>query len=127
FAEAERAAVNTRYAGYFQSLEADARHAGRGLWGYADVLAYRRARAVESAADTDNVDDQPATGAGGRVFSAPNPITPTPGPAPSALPEPLGASASGGASRGSGFVPARPEQGQWAQPGTTYMPAPRMR
>jgi micrococcal nuclease len=126
FAETERAAVNTRYAAYFQSLEADARRAGRGLWGYADVLSYYRAHAIETG-DVGNVDEQPATAAGGRVFSAPNPIAPTLVPTPSALPESLGAGASGGAGRGSGFVPTRPEQGQWPQPGTTYMPAPRMR
>jgi endonuclease YncB( thermonuclease family) len=127
YAEAERAAVNTRYATYFQSLEADARLAGRGLWGYADVLAYHRARAVESTSDAGNVDEQPATAAGGRVFSSPNPITPTSVPAPTLLPESPGAGIPGGASRGSGFLPTRPEPRRWPQPGTTYMPVPGMR
>ena len=125
YAETERASVNTRYTGYFQGLEADARHAGRGLWGYADVLAYHRARAVDSVADAGNVDNQPATAAGGRVFSAPNPITPTLVPAPTLLPESPGAAVFGG--QGSGVVPTRPEPGRWPQPGTTYMPLPGMR
>jgi len=74
YAEAERDAVNSRYATYFQSLEADARRARRGLWGYGDVLAYHRARPAETAGG--NVADRPANVAGGRVFSSPNPINP---------------------------------------------------
>jgi micrococcal nuclease len=125
YAEAERAGVNTRYADYFQSLEADARRTGRGLWGYGDVLAYHRPRPADA---TGNVAERPANAAGGRVFSSPNPITPSLVPAVSSSPTPERAPAPGGGSSGGpGVLPTRPEPGRWPQPGTTYMPVPGMR
>jgi micrococcal nuclease len=129
YAEAERAAVNTRYAAYFQSLEASARLAGRGLWGYGDVLAYHRVQAAETVGSAGNVGEQAASALGGRVFSSPNPITPPAlVPATSPSPRPAGAPApAGGGGSSSGFVPTSPSSGRSPQPGTTYMPAPGMR
>jgi endonuclease YncB( thermonuclease family) len=122
YAEAERGTVNTRYASYFQSLEADARRARRGLWGYGDVLAYHRTRPAESTAAAGNVGGQAANVAGGRVFSSPNPITPSAVAAPSTLPAPSSSPASAGpappATRSSGGLGR-------SQSGTTYTPGMR--
>lgn len=120
YAEAERASVNTRYATYFQSLEADARRARRGLWGYGDVLAYHRPRPPETAAS--NADERPANVAGGRVFSSPNPITPSsvPGTAPAPSSSSVGPTAAP-APRSTGGL------GRPSQPGTTYSPGSGMR
>jgi len=122
YAEAERTTVNTRYATYFQSLEANARRERRGLWGYGDVLAYHRARPPETAAG--NAGDRPANVAGGRVFSSPNPITPSLGPATTSVPS------SSSSSAGSAPAPAPRSSGglgRSSQPGTTYTPGSGMR
>ena len=120
YAEAERATVNTRYATYFQSLEAEARRTRRGLWGYGDVLAYHRVRPSESAG---NVSAYAANAAGGRVFSSPNPITPsavaTPSSGPVSAPAPASAGTAAPAARSSGGLGR-------SQSGTTYS-APGMR
>jgi endonuclease YncB( thermonuclease family) len=119
YAEAERAGVNTRYASYFQSLEADARRTGRGLWRYGDVLAYYRPRPADD--DTGNVTERPASVAGGRVFSSPNPITPSLVPAVSSSPPPSAAPSAPAApaARSSGGL------GRSSPPGTTYTPGMR--
>lgn len=128
YADVERGAVNTRYAAYFQTLEASARHAGRGLWQYGDVLAYYRARAAAPVGEASNVEEQGATALGGRVFSAPNPITPPTLLPTSSFSSESGAAAAPGRSTGSsGVLPTRPESGTRPQSGTTYMPVPRMR
>ena len=118
YAEAERSAVNTRYATYFQSLEADARRTGRGLWGYGDVLAHHRPRPADDA--TGNVTDRPAGVAGGRVFSSPNPISPSLVPATSFSPSPSVAPSAPAASapRSTGGLGR-------SSPGTTYTPGMR--
>jgi micrococcal nuclease len=121
YAEAERATVNTRYATYFQALEADARRARRGLWGYGDVLAYHRPRPPETAAG--NADERPANVAGGRVFSSPNPIIPSsvPATAPATSSSSSVGSTAAPAPRSSGGL------GRSSQPGTTYTPGSGMR
>jgi micrococcal nuclease len=130
YAEAEHATVNTRYAAYFQSLEEGARRAGRGLWGYGDVLTYHRVRPAESPYETGNYGDRAADASGGRVFSSPNPIIPTElsgTSASSASPGTVGPLGRSGSS--AGYLPTVPPSG-WGsvpQPGTTYMPAPRTR
>ena len=69
-----------RYAEYFKGLEAGARQDRRGLWRYGDVLAYYRPGGLEVAREGD-YQERGATGAGGRVFSAPAPFIPsTPSP-----------------------------------------------
>jgi len=124
YAEAERTGVNTRFATYFQALEADARRSGRGLWRYGDVLAYYRPRPADEA--TGNVTERPANVAGGRVFSSPNPINPasvvTTGPVPSSSSSSVSAPSSAApTSRSvSGF-------GRPSQPGTSYTPGSGMR
>jgi hypothetical protein len=65
-----------RYAEYFKGLEAGARRDGRGLWRYGDVLAYYKPGGLEAAGDSD-YQVRGATGAGGRVFSAPAPFIPS--------------------------------------------------
>lgn len=125
YAEAERAGVNTRYATYFQSLEADARRTGRGLWRYGDVLAYHRPRPADDA--TGNATERPASVAGGRVFSSPNPITPSLVPvSPYATPSSGAGAAVGRTGSGSGSLPTLPQYGT-PRPGTTYMPVPGQR
>lgn len=121
YAEAERATVNTRYATYFQALEADARRARRGLWGYGDVLAYHRPRPPETAAG--NADERPANVAGGRVFSSPNPIIPSsvPATAPATSSSSSVGPTAAPAPRSSGGL------GRSSQPGTTYTPGSGMR
>jgi hypothetical protein len=111
YAEAEHGTVNTRYAAYFQSLEEGARRAGRGLWGYGDVLTYHRVRPAESPYETGNYGDRAADASSGRVFSAPNPLIPTqlPGTSPSS------------ASSGTVAPPVR------SGSSTGYMPVPRTR
>lgn len=121
YADADRASINTRYVPYFLSLEASARHAGRGLWGYRDVLMYHRARQAASAGEASNIGEQAASALGGRVFSAPNPITPpTLVPIPSSEP---GAVAAPG--RSTGGLSPRPEARP--SPGAPYVPPSRMR
>jgi micrococcal nuclease len=121
YAEAERGAVNARYATYFQSLEADARRTRRGLWRYGDVLAYHRARPAESAATVGNVAAQAASAAGGRVFSSPNPINPAAVAAPSSVPasssSPASAPAAAPASRSSGGLGRSPSSTPYSLPG----------
>jgi len=121
YAEAERATVNTRYATYFQSLEVDARRARRGLWGYGDVLAYQRPRPPETA--VSNAGERPANVAGGRVFSSPNPITPSSvsGTAPAPSSSSSVGSTPAPAPRSTGGL------GRPSQPGTTYSPGSGMR
>jgi micrococcal nuclease len=116
YAEAEHATVNTRYAAYFQSLEEGARRAGRGLWGYGDVLTYHRVRPAESTHESDHAADA----AGGRVFSAPNPLIPAPLPGTSPPSASSGAAPSA-ASSGTVAPPAR------SGSSTGYMPVPRTR
>jgi endonuclease YncB( thermonuclease family) len=116
YAEAEPATINTRYAAYFQSLEADARRTRRGLWGYGDVLAYQRARPAEGTARV-----QSANAAGGRVFSSPNPINPAAVAAPSSVPasssSPASAPAAAPASRSSGGLGRSPSSTPYSLPG----------
>jgi micrococcal nuclease len=76
YAEAAPAAPDMRYAEYFKGLEAGARRDGRGLWRYGDVLAYYKPGGLEAAGDSD-YQVRGATGAGGRVFSAPAPFIPS--------------------------------------------------
>jgi len=122
YAEAEHTTVNTRYATYFQSLEANARRERRGLWGYGDVLAYQRPRPPESA--TGNFGERAANVAGGRVFSSPNPINPasvSAGGPPSSPPAVSTPSSAAPTSRSVGVL------GRSSQPGTTYTPGSGMR
>jgi micrococcal nuclease len=120
YAEADPARLDTGYANYFAALEASARGARRGLWGYGDVLTYHRTRPADSAGDSD-VYQRAADGSGGRVFSSPNPLTPAtppPGAGPPATP--------GGTSSDIQYMPTPPVRpgGNWPQPGTTYRPLP---
>jgi micrococcal nuclease len=89
YLEAAAPSGDLRYAEYFKGLEEGARRDGRGLWRYGDVLTYHRPGGVENASGGD-YQERAATGAGGRVFSAPAPFIPSvpppgssPAPAPS--------------------------------------------
>jgi endonuclease YncB( thermonuclease family) len=95
YAEAERATVNTRYATYFQSLETA----------------------------VGNANERPANVAGGRVFSSPNPITPSSvsGTAPATSSSSSVGSTAAPAPRSTGGL------GRPSQPGTTYTPGSGMR
>jgi len=110
-----------RYAGYFKELEQGARREARGLWRYGDVLTYYRPGGLDLASSGD-YQERAATGAGGRVFSAPAPFIPAAVPS-SSSPSVSAGSVAPPASRGS--VPAVPP-GTISSPGTPYMP-PRLR
>jgi hypothetical protein len=86
------------------------------------VLTYHRERPAESTHETVDARERVADASGGRVFSAPNPFTPTllPGPPASSASSGTGAPRSGS---GTGYVPTQPRRGV-PQPGTTYTPAP---
>ena len=75
WAEAAAPSADVRYSEYFRGLEEGARRDGRGLWRYGDVLAHYKRGGLEQAGDMD-YQGRPAIGAGGRVFSAPNPFLP---------------------------------------------------
>ena len=76
WAEAAAPSAEVRYSEYFRGLEEGARRDGRGLWRYGDVLAHYKRGGLEQAGDMD-YQGHPAIGAGGRVFSAPNPFIPS--------------------------------------------------
>ena len=81
YGEAAASPLHRRYTGYLRSLEAGARREHRGLWRYADVLAYYRPRGPEEAGDGGDYRERAADASGGRVFSAPAPFIPlTPAP-----------------------------------------------
>jgi len=72
----EAASASTAgYAEYFRMLEDGARREGRGLWRDPSVLPYHRPRPTEL--DADESGEGPLKPSGGRVFSAPNPFTPS--------------------------------------------------
>jgi endonuclease YncB( thermonuclease family) len=94
YGEATASPLHRRYTGYFHSLEASARREHRGLWRFADVLAYYRPRGPEQA-DGGDYREQAADASGGRVFSAPAPfmpLTPAGSPGASSLGIPAGPS-----------------------------------
>ena len=77
YADAAPSLHHTRYQSYFHSLEEGARRERRGLWAYADVLAYYRPRTTELGAESGDYRERAADASGGRVFSAPAPFIPS--------------------------------------------------
>jgi len=113
--------AGTRYAEYFKGLEQGARREARGLWRYGDVLTYYRPGGL-GVAGSGEYQERAATGAGGRVFSAPAPFIPAAVPSTSS---PYVSAGSVAPSAGRGSVPTVPP-GTIPSPGTPYMP-PRLR